>query len=181
MKKLIYLFSIVAALGLVSCKKDSGGNKQEDNPRTDVPLELVGAWEHGYIDFALWENYPEGRYAGRDAIPSREAMIFTHDGYARFYRYEFARNMYEKLIDCTGTVAFNDDGTFTFYPIEGRKRYFDSHHNQNSYDRSLTNEELRDPIIAGKRGYVYDDSSEPNVIRITVPGSAPYNWYRKTD
>ena len=148
-------------------------------PRTEVPDELVGAWEHGYIDFELWENYPEGRWAGRDAIPSREAMIFHKNGDAKFYRYEFAFNLYEELIDCSGTVTFNDNGTFTFYPVQGRKRFLDTHHG-NHKDRPLTNNELTEPKLAGTRGYAYDGTSEPPLIRITVPSSAPYNWYKKS-
>jgi hypothetical protein len=177
MKKLLFFISMIAALGAISCTKNIDGTP--DTPRTEVPDELVGAWEHGYIDFELWEAYPEGHWAGRYAIPTREAMIFQKNGDATFYRYEFARNLYEKLIDCTGTVTFNDDGTFTFYPRKGRKRYYDTHHPENSSDRPLTSEELADPIIAGKRGYTYDGSSDPAILQITVPTSAPYNWYKK--
>lgn len=176
MKKLLFLLSMIAALGTISCTKDA---IPPDPPRTEVPDELVGAWEHGYIDFVLWENYPERHWAGQYAIPSREAMVFEKNGNAKFYRYEFARNLYEELIDCTGTVTFNDDGTFTFYPIKGRKRFFDTHHPENSKDRALTSTELAAPKLAGKRGYTYDGSSNPPAMRITVPGSAPYNWYKK--
>jgi hypothetical protein len=181
MKKMVLLLSMISVFGLVSCKKDAenpngpGGN----NPRTEVPDELVGTWVHGSIDFVLWENYREGYYAGRNAAPSREAMILHKNGDAKFYRYEFAFNLYEELIDCTGTVTFNGDGTFTFYPKQGRKRFNDLHHSSNSKDRALTSEELAAPKLAGKRGYTYNGSADPPFMRITVPSSAPYNWYKK--
>jgi hypothetical protein len=46
-------------------------------------------------------------------------MVFEKDGEAKFYRYEFAFELYEELIDCTGTVRFTHAGTFTFYPVQG--------------------------------------------------------------
>lgn len=182
MKKLLFLLGMIAVLGTTSCKKDhkDPDGPPADTPKTEVPDELVGAWEAGTIDFVLWENYREGYYAGRDAIPTREAMIFNKNGDAKFYRYEFAFNMYEELIDCTGTVAFNGDGTFTFYPAQGRKRFYDTRYSSNNVDRALTSEELTDPKIAGKRGYTYISSSNPPAIQITVPSSAPYNWYKKS-
>lgn len=180
MKKLFYLLAMISVFGTISCKKDDAGTDGPGNtPRTEVPDELVGAWEHGTIDFQLWENYQEGHYAGRNAAPTREAMIFNKNGDAKFYRYEFAFNLYEELIDCTGTVTFNGDGTFTFYPTKGRKRFYDTRHSSNNVDRALTAAELAAPEIAGKRGYVYNGASNPPVIRITVPSSAPYNWYKK--
>jgi hypothetical protein len=178
MKKVISLLSMLVVLGTISCKKDSGGSP--NNPRTDVPDEIVGAWESGSIDFAIWENYQEGYYAGRDAIPSREAMVFSKNGDAKFYRYEFAYGLYEELIDCTGTVTFNGDGTFTFYPTAGRKRFYDTHYSGHNADRGLTSTELADPKLAGKRGYSYDNSSNPPALQITVPTSAPYYWYKKS-
>ncbi len=178
MKKLLFLLSIITLLGTISCTPDDEENVGPKTPRTEVPDEIVGAWEHGYIDFELWENYPEGYYAGRNSVPSREAMVFQKNGDAKFYRYEFALGLYEELIDCTGTVTFNDDGTFTFYPRQGRKRFLDTHHG-NHKDRALTNEELTSPKLAGTRGYTYNGSSDPPFIRITVPTSAPYNWYKK--
>ena len=162
-----------------SCKREEDTTDVQ-TPRTEVPDEIVGAWEHGYIDFELWENYPQGKWAGRNAIPSREAMVFQKNGEARFYRYEFAFNMYEELIDCRGTVTFNNDGTFTFYPREGRKRFFDKQHAFNNKDRALTSAELSGPKIAGKRGYTYDGTTTPPSMRINVPGSAAYNWYKKS-
>ncbi|HYF29519.1 MAG TPA: hypothetical protein VD993_00220 [Chitinophagaceae bacterium] len=180
MKKLIFLLSMITVVGTVSCSKDdNGGGGNPNPPRTEVPDELVGAWEHGTIDFTFWENYREGTWAGRNAVPTREAMIFNKNGDAKFYRYEFLFNFYEKLIDCTGTVTFNGDGTFTFYPTKGRKRFYHTQHPSKNYDRALTGNELNDPIIAGKRGYVYVGTSNPPSIRITVPTSAPYNWYKK--
>lgn len=149
------------------------------SPKTEVPDELVGAWQSSPIDFALWENYTEGYYAGRNAVPSREAMIFYEDGDAKFYRYEFAFTFYEELIDCEGTVAFHDDGTFTFYPVSGRMRFYDSRHSDNSTDRALTDEDLVDPKLAGTRAYVYEGESDPAALLITVPSSAPYYWYEK--
>ena len=180
MKKLFYLFSLVTALSATSCTKDTVNPDEPGNtPKTEVPDEIVGAWEHGYIDFEFWEAYEEGYWAGRYATPSREAMIFSKNGEAKFYRYEFARNLYEELIDCTGTVTFNDNGTFTFYPIKGRKRFYDTHHPENSKDRALTSDELTAPKLAGTRGYTYISSSTPVALQIKVPGSAPYNWYKK--
>jgi hypothetical protein len=178
MKKLVILLSMTAILSAVACKKDGGLGGGNNTPRTEVPDEIVGAWEHGTIDFELWENYREGYYAGRNSVPTREAMVFNKNGDAKFYRYEFALNLYEELIDCTGTVTFNDDGTFTFYPTKGRKRFNDLHHAENSSDRQLNTPELEDPKLAGKRGYVYNNSNPPS-MRIIVPGSAPYNWYKK--
>jgi hypothetical protein len=144
-----------------------------------VPDELVGSWANGSFDFVLWENYREGYYAGRNAAPTREAMVFNQNGEAKFYRYEFAFTLYEELIDCTGTVTFNDNATFTFYPFQGRKRYYDTlHHGENNKERTLTNQELSEPKLADTRGYAYNGSSDPSVIRITVPSSTPYNWYK---
>lgn len=181
MKKFLLLIWMITPLVTVSCKKDKNTSSGvTDTPKTEVPDEMVGAWEHGYIDFVFWENYKEGYWAGRNAIPSREAMVFKKNGEAKFYRYEFGFNMYEELIDCTGTVSFNNDGTFTFYPVKGRKRFFDTQYSANNKDRALTATELASPEIAGKRGYVYNGSSIPPSIKITVPGSAPYNWYKKS-
>lgn len=54
MKKLIFLLSMIAALGTTSCTKDDNDiNNPPDSPRTEVPAEIVGAWEHGYIDFVF--------------------------------------------------------------------------------------------------------------------------------
>jgi len=73
-------------------------------------------------------------YAGQNAIPSRETMVFNKNGDAKFYGYEFAYNLYKELTDCTGTVTFNGDGTFTFYPVKGRKRYYDdTHYSSNNW------------------------------------------------
>lgn len=181
MKKLFSLLTKITVLGVIAC---NGGNAKIDMSlnalQSEVPEEVIGAWEHGSIDFELWENYRERYYAGRNATPSREAMIFYKNGKAKFYRYEFALGLYEKLIDCEGTVTFNEDGTFTFYPTEGRKRYYDTHHRERTYERALNSEELADPILAGKRSYKYDGSSDPPALRIKVPGSAPYSWYKKS-
>ncbi|HYC27389.1 MAG TPA: hypothetical protein VEB42_01220 [Chitinophagaceae bacterium] len=178
MKQLFLFLSLISAL--TNCKPDSGkSDNPSGTPRTEVPDELVGAWEDGSIDFVMWENYREGYWAGRNAAPTREAMVFSKNGDAKFYRYEFGLNQYEELIDCTGTVTFNGDGTFTFYPVKGRKRFIDSRYAPNSSDRALKASELSSPKIAGKRGYSYIGTSNPPVIRITVPGSAPYNWYKK--
>ena len=172
---------MISLLGTASCDKDGNGSTggNTNTPRTEVPDEIVGAWDDGSLDFVRWENYTEGYWAGRNAAPSREAMVFNKNGDAKFYRYEFAFGIYEELIDCTGTVSFNGDGTFTFYPTQGRKRYFDSRYAPNNKDRALTNTELGSSKLAGKRGYVYNGTTNPPTIRITVPGSAPYNWYKK--
>jgi hypothetical protein len=193
MRRVALLFVTTAALGAMSCNKDGGrggdppGNHSPtetprsptETPRTEVPDELVGTWEHGSIDFALWENYKEGHYAGRNATPTREAMTFGKNGDAKFYRYEAASGLYEELVDCEGVVIFHGDGTFTFRPVKGRKRFYDTRHPANNKDRALTSTELNDPRWAGTRRYTYNASSDPVVLRITVPGSAPYNWYKK--
>lgn len=187
MKKITLLFIMTAVLGTMGCSKkdeDTGddppvNNPPTNTPKTAVPDEIVGAWEYGYVDFEFWENYTQGYWAGRNAGPMREAMIFTKTGEAKYYRYEFAFGLYEELVDCEGTVAFGGDGTFTFYPVKGRKRFYDTRNPVNTKDRALTSAELTDPKWAGKRGYVYDGSSDPPALRITVPSSAPYNWYKK--
>jgi hypothetical protein len=184
MKKITLLFIMAAVVGAMGCKSENGTEEEppptNNTPRTEVPDELVGAWEHGSIDFAFWENYREGYWAGRNATPSREAMIFNKNGDAKFYRYEFAYGVYEELIDCEGTVAFNvSEGTFTFYPTKGRKRFYDTRSPTKNVDRALTSSELAAPKIAGKRGYSYQSTSTTPAIQITVPGSAPYNWYKK--
>ena len=185
MRRIALSVAITAALAAPGCGPDAGpgGDPPATGPtagppKTEVPGELVGAWEHSSIDFKLWENYKEGHYAGRNATPMREAMILRRDGTAKYYRYQFAFNLYEELIDCEGTVAFDGD-TFTFTPVKGRKRHIDTHHPANTRDRPLTDKELTDPRLAGKRKYEYIASSDPAVVRITVPSSAPYNWYRK--
>jgi hypothetical protein len=145
----------------------------------EVPDEMVGAWENGSIDFQLWENYREGYYAGRNAVPSREAMVINKDGSAKFYRYEFAFGAYEELIDCEGTISFSNQGIFTFYATKGRKRYINLRYAAKNTDRPLNKGELASPRITGKRAYRYSVASGSPVVQITVPGSAPYNWYRK--
>jgi hypothetical protein len=179
MKKALILFSIVTLVAATACSKDSD-KPSTDTACTEVPDEFVGAWENGSIDFVFWENYREGYWAGRNATPSREAMVFKKNGEAKFYRYEFAFGLYEELIDCTGTVTFNNDGTFTFYPKQGRKRFINSRHPEDSKDRALNSTELASPKIAGKRAYVYNGNSNPPSIQIKVPSSAPYNWYKKS-
>src|SRR5215210_5228199 len=100
MKKLPVLLIMTAILGTLSCKKTHENPVNPPNiQRTEVPDEIVGAWDTGSLDFALWENYREGYYAGRNAVPSREAMVFGKNGEAKFYRYEFLYNLYEELID----------------------------------------------------------------------------------
>lgn len=108
-------------------------------------------------------------------------MIFNENGDAKFYRYEFAYNMYEELIDCTGTVTFNDDGTFTFYPQQGRKRFYDTHHSENNTDRALTSTELADPKLAGTRGYTYIGSSTPPAMQIIVQAQHLITGIRSPD
>ena len=71
----------------------SVNSSSASSSRSEVPSELVGAWEHGSTDFALWENYKEGYYAGRNAAPTREAMIMGKNGDAKFYRYEAASGL----------------------------------------------------------------------------------------
>ncbi len=180
MKKMLFLVSMMVFLCSASCdKNEQNTDNPGDSPVTEVPDEIVGSWEHGSIDFVRWENYNEGYWAGRNATPSREAMVFKKNGDAKFYRYEFAFGVYEELIDCTGKVTFSADGTFTFRPTQGRKRFYNSRHSEDNVDRALTSAELTDPDIAGKRGYVYNGTTNPPSIKITVPGSAPYNWYKK--
>lgn len=106
-------------------------------------------------------------------------MVFSKNGDAKFYRYEAAFNFYEELIDCVGTVAFHGDGTFTFYPVSGRKRFHDFRYSAQSVDRLLTAEELVLPKLAGTRAYAYIPGSAPETVQITVPSSAPYKWYKK--
>ena len=185
MRRSTLLLVATAVLGAASCQKDGepGGDRPAATspataPRPEVPGELVGTWEHGPIDFALWENYKPGHYAGRNAAPTREAMVIGKNGDAKFYRYEFALGLYEELIDCEGAVTFGD-GTFTFTPAKGRKRFLDTRNPINNKDRALTAEELNAPKLAGKRGYTRVAGSDPAALRITVPGSAPYNWYKK--
>lgn len=177
------LLLIVTAVLDNSDAGTSGGlraaNPPADPQKAEVPGELVGAWEHGSIDFALWENYKKGHYAGRNAAPTREAMVIGKDGKARYYRYEFAFGVYEVLVDCEGTVTFPGDGTFTFSAAKGRKRFFDTRNPDKDKDRELTNAELSDAKWSGKRRYAYVASADPVAVRITVPGSAPYNWYKK--
>ena len=164
---------------------DGGGTQgstpdtQVESRRTEVPDEIVGTWQHGSISLATWENYTQGYYAGRNAVPTREMMTLRKNGDATFYRYEFAFGVYEELIDCEGTVSFNGDGTFTFYPTHGRKRFLNARHREDNVDRPLTPAELAAPKLAGKRAYSYDGSAAPAVLRITVPSSAPYNWYKQ--
>jgi hypothetical protein len=142
-----------------------------------VPDQIVGTWANGSFDFELWENYREGYWAGRNAETVREAMVFQKNGDARYYRYEGFHGVDEKLVDCTGTVTFNDDGTFTFYPQKGRKRYYETLHST-KYDRPLTATELAHPEIAGKRAYAYISAANPPQMTIKVPGSAAYKWYK---
>jgi hypothetical protein len=185
MKRNALLLVAAVVLGALGCQKDAGRggtppatHPTVDAPKTEVPDELVGTWVHGSIDFALWENYKEGYYAGRNAVPTREAMVIAKNGDAKFYRYEFAFGLYEELIDCEGTVTVGD-GTFTFTPTKGRKRFYDTRHSPHNKDRPLTAEELKHPKLAGKRGYSSIANSEPPTLKITVPSSAPYNWYKK--
>lgn len=185
MKQTWVVLVLTVALGPAGCTKSGTpatdpveSRSTASAPRSEVPAELVGSWEHGSINFALWENYKEGHYAGRNAAPTREAMTIGRNGEARFYRYEMAYPLYEELIDCDGTVAFDSD-TFTFTPVRGRKRHFDTRHSANNQNRPLTPTELTAPKLAGKRRYAVLTGSTPPAIRITVPGSAPYNWYKK--
>ena len=180
MKKLFLLLGMLIALSAMYCKKyDAEAESSANSPRTTVPDEIVGAWDDGSLDFVMWENYREGYWAGRNAAPSREAMIFSKNGDAKFYRYEFAFGLYEELVDCTGTVTFNNDGTFTFYATKGRKRFYDPRYAPNNKDRALTAAELAHAELSGKRGYTYNGSTNPPTLRISVHGSAPYNWYKK--
>lgn len=188
---MVVLFIVAALLCAAGCGKNDANPAGDptpktphtdppktEAPKTEVPAELVGTWEHGSIDFTLWENYKQGYYAGRNAAPSREAMVIRKDGTAKFYRYEFAFNLYEELIDCEGTITVAGD-EFTFTPTKGRKRHFDTRYAPNNKDRALTDKELTDPKLAGKRRYAVVPKSDPPALRITVPSSAPYNWYKK--
>ncbi len=180
MKKLLFFLSAVTLLSTASCKGDKNNNgvdNPQNPPRTQVPDEFVGAWENGSIDFNRWENYSSGYWAGQSAVASREAMVFQKNGDAKFYRYEHTGNLYEELIDCTGTVTFNGDGTFTFYPVQGRIRT--SNTTQPLSEKPLTSAQLASSKLKGTRGYSYDPSNSSR-IQITVPSSAPYYWYRKS-
>jgi hypothetical protein len=186
MKRSTLVLVVTAVLCVTGCRKDAGSRGESpvntsnaSTPKPEVPSEVVGAWEHGSIDFTLWENYKQGYYAGRNAAPTREAMVIGKNGDAKFYRYEFALGLYEELIDCEGAVTFHGDGTFTFTPAKGRKRFLDTRNPARNKDRALTTAELGEPKLAGKRAYTYLASSDPVALRITVPSSAPYNWYKK--
>jgi quinol monooxygenase YgiN len=168
----------VLSIGATIFKYQDGFIRGDIPPKTEVPDELVGSWADGSFDFVLWENYKQGYWSSKNAVPVREAMVFSKNGDAKYYRYETLYIFYESLIDCTGTVTFNDNGTFTFYPVQGRKRYYDTRDSSRNYDRPLTNTELTENKLAGTRGYAYDGSADPPVIRITVPSSPPYNWYK---
>jgi len=167
---------------------DDAPSDEEDAPsddvvvstqRTQVPDEIVGTWNDGAFDFATWESYREQTWCGRSAAPTREAMVFEQSGDATYYRYECLYNFYEKLEEAEGTVAFHDDGTFTFAPRAGRRRYFEWRRSEANEDRPLTAAELVDPDLAGTRKYAYDGTTTPVTMRITVPSSAPYNWYKQ--
>lgn len=151
----------------------------EDPQQSNVPAELVGVWNTGSLDLEFWENYREGYWAGRNATPTREAMILREDGSAKFYRYEFLFNFYEEMIDCEGSVAFHHDGTFTFSPLSGRKRFHDFRNSERTVDRLLTAQELVAAKLAGTRAYTYDPTTTPPTMEIKVPTSAPYNWYKQ--
>jgi hypothetical protein len=127
----------------------------------------------------LWEKYKPGYWAGRNAIPMREAMVINKNGEAKYYRYEFLFNFYENLVDCEGTVTFNEDKTFTFVPTKGRKRHIDARHAERNTDRALNDDELKDAKWAGKRAYEIVPKSDPPTVKIKVPTSAAYNWYKK--
>lgn len=150
-----------------------------DPPKNAVPDGLAGTWQHGWIDFEVWENYPERKYAGRNATPMREAMVIHKDGRAKYYRYEFAFGLYEELVDCEGKVTFHGDGTFTFTPSKGRKRFIDTRNPTNTKDRPLTEAELKNPKWAGTRRYEHDPAADPDALTIKVPTSAAYKWYRR--
>ncbi|MEV6332432.1 hypothetical protein [Streptomyces sp. NPDC051909] len=179
MKRITFPIIVMIMLGVAGCRDGNGpqGDASASPLGGKVPSELVGTWGSGAIDLTLWENYREGYYAGRNAIPTREVMIFKEDGAAKFYRYEYALNLYEELIDCEGFVTFNEDGTFTFHPVKGRKRFYDSNPG-NVADKALSGGELNDPEISGKRSYIYHGETNPATLEITVPGSAPYSWYK---
>ena len=173
MKKLLLSLNAILLLTLLTFTAYTQPNNGKP-PGPNVPDELVGNWANGSFDFKFWENYKEGYYMSRNATIVREAMVFKKNEEARYYRYYNGWPSHEKLVDCIGTVTFNNDGTFSFQATKGRKRVYGK--NAKNEDRPLTAKELDDPEISGKRKF--ELTSDPATIRITVPGSAPYNWYK---
>ena len=145
MKKLM-LFSVCAVLLVITgCNhKDGGSVLIPDTPRSEVPDALVGQWLNGTFAMSNWYTY-DGQYAGNPFSSSR-AFTFTKDGHAEFFQIIKTFDgvcATDAMTEFKGTVKFDaNDGSFTFYPQQGKFRGYYSCLPSKNFSRSAKKEEL---------------------------------------
>lgn len=144
MKKQLKTMILVLALLATACtKSDEEGDLINDTPRSEVPDALVGKWLNGTFSMSNWWTY-DGQYAGNPFSSSR-AFHFEKNGDAEFFQVIKSFNgacSTEAFTYFRGTVQFNADGSFTFYPRQGNFRGFYSCASGNNFNRPAGVDEL---------------------------------------
>jgi hypothetical protein len=141
-----YLIFTMLALALFpSCLEQ--GNAKDDptptSPQSEIPTKLAGKWLWGTFSMTDFWRY-DGRYQG-NAFQTSVAFNFIKGGQCEFY-YAASTTYYS----CTtqaftfkkGTVKFNDDHSFFFYPTEGNFRGFYGCAPGSNFNRKATASEL---------------------------------------
>jgi hypothetical protein len=131
MKRSLMLWPLaVAFIFIASCSK-SGKGKEDggsfgNNPRTNVPDELVGYWLTGSTSIGNFWGY-DGAYQGAGYELATGYMLYK-DGKAKQYFYYTNTSYYcrtQVLGYKEGTVEVDmNKKTFRFYPASGSYRYY---------------------------------------------------------
>lgn len=165
--KLIFLFAVcLTVLSATGCSKDNDDNIIiSDTPRSEVPDELVGKWLNGTFSMSNWYTY-DGQYAGNPYSSSR-AFSFEKNGNAEFFQVIKTYNgacSTDAFTNYKGTVKFNNDGSFTFYPQQGTYRGFYSCASSSNFNRPATKDEMKSFTLFWKNE-THDNGQEYMVTR----------------
>ncbi|QNF34696.1 hypothetical protein HUW51_18910 [Adhaeribacter swui] len=147
-KAVLFTLLMLVSLMLPSCFLF--GDDDEDDPkpapRSEVPAALAHKWLAGQFSMTEFWKY-DGSYSG-NAFEMGIAFDFKANGDAEFYMVTGGTSMgcrTESFIYKKGTVLFNNNNSFTFYPTEGRKRgyYRGCAASYDDYDEKYTSKDLK--------------------------------------